>query len=89
MPRYSVIQKFQSFDVISRSQYKFSHVKIDTSLEVNFATLFHGGAKSSPSSAFHSTIIAQSQLVFTKHVKTCQCLIIDERVFVSLLSICI
>ena len=30
---------FQSVDVNSRSQYHFSHVKIDTWLEVNFATL--------------------------------------------------
>jgi len=89
MPRYSVIRNFQSLDVISLSQYQFSHVKIDTSLEVNFATLFRGGAKSSPSSAFHSTIIAQSRRVFTKHMKTCQRLIIDERVTVSLISICI
>ena len=50
MPRYSVIRNFQSLDVISQSQYQFSHVKIDTSLEVNFATFFWGGAKSSPSS---------------------------------------
>jgi len=86
MPRYSVIQIFQSLGVISRSQYQFLH---DTLLEVNFATLFHGGAKSSPSSPFHLTIIAQSQLVFTKHVKTCQRVIIHERVTVSLISICI
>jgi len=39
--------------------------------------------------AFHSTIIAQSRLVFTKRVKTCQRLIIDERVTLSLISICI
>jgi len=89
MPRYSVIRNFQSLDVISRSQYQFSHVKIDTSLEVNFATLFRGDAKSSPSSAFHSTIIAQPQLVFTKRVKTCQRPIIDEWVTVLLISICI
>jgi len=39
--------------------------------------------------AFHSTIIAQSWLVFTKRMNTCQRLIIDERVTVSLISICI
>jgi len=43
----------------------------------------------SQSSTFHSTIIAHSRLVFTKRVKTCQRLIIDERVTVSLISICI
>jgi len=89
MPRYSVIQNFQSLDVISWSQYQFLHIKIDTSLEVNFVTVFRGGAKTSLSSAFHSTIIAQSRLVFKKRVKTCQRLIIDERVNVSLISICI
>jgi len=89
MPRYSVIRNFQSLDVISRSQYQFSHVKIDTSLEVNFATLFRGGAKSSPSSESHSTIIAQSWRVFTKRIETCQRLIIDELVSVSFISICI
>jgi len=87
MPRYSVIRSFQSLDDISLSQYQYSHVGIDTSLEVNFATLFRGGAKSSPSSAFHSTIIAQSQIVFTKPVKTCQWLFIDEQVTVTLISI--
>jgi len=35
MPRYLVIWIFQSIDVISRSQYQFSQVKIDISLEVN------------------------------------------------------
>ena len=68
MLRYSVIRNVQSLDVVSRSQYQFSHVQIDTSLEVNFATLVRGGAKSRPRSAFHSTIIAQSRLVFTKRV---------------------
>ena len=89
MPRYSVNRNVQSLNVVSWSQYQFSHVQINTSLEVNFATLFRGGVKSSPSSAFHSTIIAHSRLVFIKRVKTCQQLIIDERVTVSLISICI
>jgi len=87
MPRYSVIRNVQSLD--SRSQYQFSHIQIDTSLEVTLATLFRGGAKSRPRSAFHSTIIAQSRLVLTKRVKTCQRLIINEREIVSLISICI
>jgi len=50
MHRYSVIRNFHFLDVISRSQYQFFHVKIDTSLKVNFTTLFWGGAKSSPRS---------------------------------------
>jgi len=63
LPRYSVFPYFQSLDVNSRSQYHFSHVKIDTWLEVNFAAFLRRGAKSSLSSMCQSTISGQSRLV--------------------------
>ena len=57
----------------------------------SISRLFRGGAKCSPSSVFHSTIIAQLhvRLLYTKRVKTCPWIIINERVTVPLISICI